>query len=724
MRSGNSQPASSTSRLAPTGKIDAVGLDRDVGAIKERLCQEANELQILPIVGTGGIGKTTLARNVYHDSLIIGSFDIRAWVTVSQDYSFGDIFSSLLVSMKKFVEGDISGLNNQKKAEKVYQTLMGRRYLIVIDDMWSTKSWDEVRIYFPDDSRGSRIMLTTRLEDVAAYADSLKRLHEMKFLDADQSWDLLQKQVFKGESPPTLKNIGRKIAESCGGLPLAVVVISGLLSEVSQTEEDWKQIADNINLAITADVEKYFAILSLSYNHLSHQLRQCFLYMGAFPEDYEIHVSKLIKLWIAEDFVEGTTSKTPEEAAEEFLEDLVKRNLVLVTKRKSNGRIKSCGLHDLLRDLCQIKSLEENFLLCFMGSLFLPEIFESQLRISISHSNILAHIDGSTIRTIICYGHSSVNSFERFSLLRILDMLNTNVPTHVFELRDIVLLAFSSSTVSIPTSISNLQNLQTLIIYPNNSDMVHLPVEIWKMSRLRHLVSSSFHPLPHPEAAALPLKNLQTLSMATNFVCSERMVGMIPNVKKLGLCYSIDEDYHLENLECLGHLEKLKLEVRSDVPFGPSPSPVFPKSLRKLTLSGWRHPWEDLSIIGSLPNLQVLKLRNYACVGSNWETAEGTFEQLEFLLIDESDLQEWVTENSHFPKLKWLVLHRCLSLSEIPDDIGYISTLELIEVEGCNQSLVDSAIKIQKDQEMEENYSIQVRYSNALSSSIDQQVSD
>ncbi|XP_047967909.1 putative late blight resistance protein homolog R1B-16 isoform X2 [Salvia hispanica] len=575
--------------------------------------------------------------------------------------------------------------------------------------MWSEKTWDEVRIYFPDNVNGSRIILTTRLEDVAACADSSKNFHQMKFLKGDESWDLLKKQVFKsGNYPPILEKIGRKIALTCGGLPLAIVVIAGILSEVSRTEADWEQVANNLNLATTAHEEKYAAILDLSYTHLPHHLRSCFLYMGAFPEDYEIRSQNLVKLWVAEGFVQS------EEVAEEFLMDLVKRNLVLVKKRKSNGRIKSCGLHDLLRDLCLVRAVEENFLLYFMGKFVLPEIFEDQVRISVSYSDNLLEIDGSTIQTIICYQRSKIDSLEKFKLLSILDMVKADLPVQVFELLQLKHLALSSPTV-IPSSVLNLQNLETLIIYPREPCMVTLPDEIWKMSRLRHLIASSFHPLPHPDGETPPLQNLQTLSLVTNFVCSERMVVMIPNIKKLGICYSdenLDGEWNLENLQCLDQLEKLKMEIRGDFPSRPCLKPGFyPELLKKLTLSGWRLPWKDLSTVGSLPNLQVLKLQNYACDGSVWETSDDGFKELEFLLVDESNLEEWSTESSHFPKLKSLVFQRCPYLSEIPDDIGYIPALELIEVDGRNKHLVESAERIQKEQETEyENYSIRVRY--------------
>ncbi|KAL0298509.1 UNVERIFIED_CONTAM: putative late blight resistance proteinR1A-10 [Sesamum radiatum] len=153
------------------------------------------------------------------------------------------------------------------------------------------------------------------------------------------------------------------IATSCKGLPLAIVVIAGVLSTVSRTQASWEDIAEEVKLAITANDEQFAKILSLSYTYLPHHLRPCFLYMGAFPEDYEIHVSRLVKLWIGEGFMKPSVSKSFEELAEEYLEDLVKKSLVLVTRRKPNGKIKSCSVHDLVRDLCKRKAGEEKFLL-------------------------------------------------------------------------------------------------------------------------------------------------------------------------------------------------------------------------------------------------------------------------------------------------------------------------------------------------------------------------
>ncbi|KAK4385796.1 putative late blight resistance proteinR1B-17 [Sesamum angolense] len=173
------------------------------------------------------------------------------------------------------------------------------------------------------------------------------------------------------------------IATSCKGLPLAIVVIAGVLSTVSRTQASWEDIAGEVKLAITANDEQFAKILSLSYTYLPHHLRPCFLYMGAFPEDYEIHVSRLVKLWIGEGFMKPSVSKSFEEL---YLEDLVKKSLVLVTRRKPNGKIKSCSVHDLVRDLCKRKAGEEKFLLHATDRYFdkaVPESMKGHHRLSI-----------------------------------------------------------------------------------------------------------------------------------------------------------------------------------------------------------------------------------------------------------------------------------------------------------------------------------------------------
>ncbi|XP_057803051.1 putative late blight resistance protein homolog R1B-8 [Salvia miltiorrhiza] len=269
--------SSSSSQDANAGNSHVVGLDKDLRAIQDWLCGDSRQLQILPVTGMGGIGKTTLATNAFDHPLIMEHFDIRAWVTISQDYSQERLLSDLLDAMKEFdpgmrkksvaensqqgnesrgeesngKEAENSQQGNESrgeesyavKAHKVHKILIGRRFLIVMDDVWSTEVLDGVKNLFPDYNDGSRVLLTTRLADVASYAASSTSSHEMRLMDADQSWNLLRQKVFahQDDIPPELETIGREIARSCGGLPLAMVVAAGVLSTTSRTVTSWSK---------------------------------------------------------------------------------------------------------------------------------------------------------------------------------------------------------------------------------------------------------------------------------------------------------------------------------------------------------------------------------------------------------------------------------------------------------------------------------------------------
>ncbi|KAK4433095.1 Disease resistance protein RPP13 [Sesamum alatum] len=387
IQSSDSSPPTSSSVLVivPTKKDNKndfmVGLEEDILAINSRLCGESHRLEFIPIYGMGSIGKTTLARSAYDDPLIIEHFDICAWVTLSQDYCIPEMLFTLVDSIKAFSEKfDEEKHSYEQMAERVYKNLKGRRYLVVLDDMWSTKAWDDL--------------------------------------------DFASAKVFNEQHcPPELENIEKMIARSCKGLPLAIVVIAGILSTVNQTQASWKDIAKKVNLAVNDNNEQFAKILALSYYHLPHHLRPCFLYMGGFPEDYEIHVSKLVvKLWVAEGFLKPSVSKSFEERAEECLEDLVKRSVVLVTRRKSDGKIKSCNVHDVVRDLCIRKAWEEKFLLNALDrhvNRFLRKGIKDQRRLSIPRSKTISIHISIALSSVLLYTLSVIECFQ--VLLKVLD---------------------------------------------------------------------------------------------------------------------------------------------------------------------------------------------------------------------------------------------------------------------------------------------------------------
>ncbi|KAG5628346.1 hypothetical protein H5410_000063 [Solanum commersonii] len=314
----------STSTLLPLDQKDIiVGLDEDLLKIKERLTVQSPRLEVVPIIGMGGIGKTTLARRVYDDSLIAYHFYVRAWANVSQEFDTREIFLGILRSIGKVKDEVERNSTNEQLAEMVYQSLKGRKYLIVLDDMWSIEAWQHVRRSFPDDHNGSRIVLTTRLVDVASCACSGN-----SFTRCSEHGGKLGSLLIRSLGT----KIGRYIGHQCQGLPLAVVSIGGLLSKMRKETSSWENVAEKVGSLMTSDTMDCLNILSLSYNHWPQYLKHCFLYMGVFAETRKIPVWKLIKLWIAGGFIQKVQHKNLEDVTEENLRELVDRSLVLVGK--------------------------------------------------------------------------------------------------------------------------------------------------------------------------------------------------------------------------------------------------------------------------------------------------------------------------------------------------------------------------------------------------------
>eukprot|EP00268_Persea_americana_P036338 TRINITY_DN3580_c0_g1_i7.p1 TRINITY_DN3580_c0_g1~~TRINITY_DN3580_c0_g1_i7.p1 ORF type:complete len:304 (-),score=37.73 TRINITY_DN3580_c0_g1_i7:309-1220(-) len=212
----------------------------------------------------------------------------------------------------------------------------------------------------------SRVMLTTRIKDVALHADPSCHPHEMRLLNDDEGWELFTKKIFPEGDPSTacpaeLDEIGRKILTKCGGLPLAILVLGGLLSRKDKTFSAWSKVLESVNWHLTESSHQCREILALSYWDLPYYLKPCFLYLGIFPEDYEFNSRRIILLWIAEGLIQQKDNNIMEDVAEYYLEELVGRSMIQVASKKSNGSVKRCRVHDLLRDLSISEARQSSF---------------------------------------------------------------------------------------------------------------------------------------------------------------------------------------------------------------------------------------------------------------------------------------------------------------------------------------------------------------------------
>ncbi|KAF3437577.1 hypothetical protein FNV43_RR20333 [Rhamnella rubrinervis] len=194
-------------------EADVVGFEKDTKTLIDQLTNQRNlQRDVITIHGMGGLGKTTLARKIYKETRVVKHFACRAWVVVSQRWQARTLLLDVLKSFKQISEETSKKVFEELKDE-LYEHLKGKTYLIVLDDIWSTQVWEELRVAFPDESNGSRILITTRERDVARHA-SPSPPHDLKLLDEDESWELLRKKVFRGrECPSDLTELGKKIAE-------------------------------------------------------------------------------------------------------------------------------------------------------------------------------------------------------------------------------------------------------------------------------------------------------------------------------------------------------------------------------------------------------------------------------------------------------------------------------------------------------------------------------
>ncbi|OIS95665.1 putative late blight resistance protein -like r1b-16 [Nicotiana attenuata] len=620
---------SSSSRRYAIEQNTVVGMEDDFNAILDRLTAQTHELTVIPVVVMGGIGKTTLARKAYDDSSIRYRFDTHVWVTISEKYNERQVLLDVVMSISRDISDESYEIMSiDQLAEIVYKGLKGRRFLIIIDDLWSTEVWDQMQRLFPNDNNKSRILLTTRLNYVADYASPDFPPHRMSFLSLDDSWNLFTEMLFKKDlCPPQLQKIGKHIIQQCRGLPLSIVVIAGLVGKMDPTHDNWKKIEENLNSFFGTVSEQCQSILSLSYSYLPQYLKACFLYVGGFPEDMEINVSKLIRLWISEQFIKARSYKRLEVVAEEYLQDLIDRSLILAGKRRANGRMRTCKIHDLLRQLCIIEAHNENVVHAMNANVpMFSEAINDQRRVIVPfdikekhvyptrHSSVIT----SMIRTFIFTKYSDLDFIERFcsivstfKLLKVLDVYNVRCDFSSV-IPKLIHLRYVAANIDKAPSLAKLWNLQTIILRNFASKDLHLPQEIWTMSEIRHLdIRWSIH-MPNPLAAEshsvgeqpLFLNNLQTLVLCSSPYLAE-ILRRTPYLNKLTI---LDESRHpnypaiLDPLSLLQELETLTIEADLGSDLMILSRDIFPPNLKQLKLSYTTLQWEDMVVLANLPN--------------------------------------------------------------------------------------------------------------------------
>ena len=253
------------------------------------------KLDIVSIVGMAGLGKTTLAKRVYEHPALRNNFNFRAWCNVSQEYQNEGLLREILGC----IHPENSKLYSEKEegalALELKQSLLKNKYLIILDDVWDIKAWNTLKVSFPDDENGSRIIITSRMHGVASDAKCYSEPHCLRPFNDNESRELLKKTLFPNDDfPPKLRRVGMQIAKSCGGLPLSVVITAGILQTIEQ--DGWQEFAARLSTSVVSGTEQCINMLELSYRRIPDCLKKCFLYFGPFVRGQEIPTKRL--MWL------------------------------------------------------------------------------------------------------------------------------------------------------------------------------------------------------------------------------------------------------------------------------------------------------------------------------------------------------------------------------------------------------------------------------------------
>ncbi|KAJ4802849.1 Disease resistance protein (CC-NBS-LRR class) family [Rhynchospora pubera] len=509
--------------------------------VKQLLDDNIKRRCVVSIVGTGGLGKTTLARKVYNSPNVKAEFGLhRIWATISQNFELVDTLRNLLKEVLK--KDVVQGEKEEYYRTKLYESLLEKKYLVVLDDVWPSKKvrddvwtdtfWNQIKEGLLDTQNGSRVLITTRSLDVAKNFDSPYEPYELPYLTKEQSLDLLLKKTFPYQDPTEgypndLSDLAKEFVEKCGGLPIALVVLGGLLSKQPPNEHSWRKVMQKMNWR--ADAGK---VLLTSYEDLPFALKSCFMYFALYPEDHVIRARALIRMWVAEGFIpHNNNGETLENTAEDFLEDLVQRSMVKVKERSPNNSILYCYIHDLLHDIAIRKAEEYNFL-----TVSDDQTSYSRARRVALHGKELKDANPN-LRSLLCFnGIPNISRHRQLKVLSDMETFNGFLDrSHPYETLDLHLALTDELLES-----------------------------IWHIKTLRHVllskISYSFGPPP-----SIHMRNLQTLGgMKPRLSWKDQGLPELPCLRELHM--EVEDEFPWEVVVAfIGTLKKLETLTILDV---------------------------------------------------------------------------------------------------------------------------------------------------------------
>ncbi|XP_050280991.1 putative disease resistance protein RGA4 [Quercus robur] len=659
-----------------------IGRDNDKEEIIKILLDPNVEesLLILPIVGLGGMGKTTLAQLIFNDNEVQNSFEQKLWVCVSDDFEVKVIVKKILECAQSMKPEDLemNTLINDLKKE-----IDGKRYILVLDDVWNEdpKKWLNLKDLLMGGARGSRILVTTRNNRVAKITKTIQP-YLLEGLDKEKSWVLFKQMAFENGQEPEksiFKVVGKEILERCKGVPLAIRTIGSLLY-FKNTEKEWLSFKDSELSKVPQEENDILPTLKLSYDHLPSYLKQCFAYCCLFPKDYRIHKQILIQMWMAQGFIRPLNqNQCLEDAGHEYIMDLLWRSFFQEVEIDEDNNILRFKMHDLMHDLAKLVagSYSTN---CYSEEEIIDEktlhvSFGGQSQSQIPSSTFKAR----RIRTLIFHGKlwplgqqkliynsALVTSFKFIRLLDLVNMGIRTIPSSIGKLKYLRYLDLSYNDIRmLPNSITRLHNLQTLKL-SRLDDITKLPRDFTKLVNLRFLEITTLTRIPR---GLEQMTSLQPLSVYQIIMKSDSWFKHNNGLK----------DLQGSNESKFSKLRKMSLDNYRGV--------KFPKWMSSLTALE-EFSLYDCNKCQHLPPLEQFPYLN--CVSLN------KLDSLEYM--SEIDYSEELSNSSFIPSLKKLELSCCPNLKgwwrqrrnsskEVDDDknhlLPFFPSLSDLEIKNC-----------------------------------------
>ncbi|CAM0907799.1 unnamed protein product [Alopecurus aequalis] len=550
-------PSSRTSATVPTTALrpandtdEFVGIGNEAKILAGKVqAMDGNQpadkgRKVFSIVGFGGLGKTTLAMEVCRQ--LEATFQRQAQVSVSQTFDGRKDLQALLkrvlqqiVKVKAATEegireedsltpGEIDRMTLTDLTSMIEEKLMDKRYLIVIDDVWTIAAWEVIQSKLPNNNNGSRIIVTTRIDSVAkACSHGSDYIYQMKALDPEDSKKLFLSKAFGSKDasyPEELEDEMGKILKKCAGLPMAIVSVASLLASYrsAESKDMWERICRSIGSEMESNptLEGMRHIVTLSYNHLPHHLKVCMLYLSIFPEDYVIFKDRLLYRWIAEGLVEEKRGLTLLEVAEGYFNELMTRNMIIPAAAMLDfvdGGVETCKVHDMVLEVMVSKSLEANFV-SLVGGQYVGISYDKIRRLSVhgveqgatdcpppkktaaghGRRNVKEEMNLQHVRSFSMFeleGHRLLDRLGELTLLRVLDLEGCKglENKHLVNICRMYLLRFLSirgTDISvIPPNVGDLEHLQMLDARDTYLDC--LPATVTNLEKLERLLFSN-----------------------------------------------------------------------------------------------------------------------------------------------------------------------------------------------------------------------------------------